>query len=51
MSARLISPASDGPPHDGKEIGKDAVTYTYDQVRRIPYHFDNFVCLQVPTME
>ncbi|KAF7969825.1 hypothetical protein HWV62_25876, partial [Athelia sp. TMB] len=32
LSAVRQSPPSDGPPHDGKEIGKDAVTYVYDQV-------------------
>ena len=32
MSAIRVSPPSDGPAHDGKEIGKDVVTYTYNQV-------------------
>lgn len=32
MSAIRRSPPSDGPAHDGKEIGKDVVTYTYEQV-------------------
>lgn len=33
MSAIRQSPPSDGPAHDGKVIGKDAVTYIYHQVR------------------
>lgn len=32
MSARIVSPPSDGPPHDGKVIGQDVVTYTFTQV-------------------
>ncbi|KAH9487215.1 Leukotriene A-4 hydrolase [Psilocybe cubensis] len=36
LSAIRISPPSDGPPHDGKEIGTDLVTYTYDQPIPIP---------------
>lgn len=32
ISAIRKSPPSDGPPHDGKVIGKDLVTYEYDQV-------------------
>ncbi|KDR68677.1 hypothetical protein GALMADRAFT_231006 [Galerina marginata CBS 339.88] len=36
LSARLVSPASGGPPHDGKVIGKDVVTYTYTQPVPIP---------------
>jgi hypothetical protein len=32
MSARRMSPPSDGSPHDGKEIGKDVVEYVYKQV-------------------
>ncbi|EIN13273.1 Metalloprotease [Punctularia strigosozonata HHB-11173 SS5] len=36
MSARRVSPPSDGPPHDGKEIGKETVTYVYDQPVPIP---------------
>ena len=31
MSAVRVSPPSNGPPHDGKVIGKDLVTYTYNQ--------------------
>ncbi|KAF8809387.1 zincin [Phlegmacium glaucopus] len=31
LSARRVSPPSDGPPHDGKVIGKDLVTYSYIQ--------------------
>ncbi|KAI0317914.1 peptidase family M1-domain-containing protein [Amylostereum chailletii] len=36
LSAIRVSPPSDGPPHDGKEIGKDAVTYSYNQPIAIP---------------
>lgn len=36
MSAIRRSPPSDGPAHDGKEIGKDVVTYTYEQPVPIP---------------
>ncbi|KAL6301026.1 peptidase family M1-domain-containing protein [Sparassis latifolia] len=36
LSAQRISPPSDGPAHDGKVIGKDAVTYTYSQPVPIP---------------
>lgn len=36
LSAVRQSPPSDGPPHDGKEIGKDAITYVYDQPVPIP---------------
>lgn len=32
LSARRVSPPPDGPPHGGKIIGKDAVTYKYEQV-------------------
>lgn len=32
MSAKIVSPPSDGPPHAGKELGKDVVTYTFSQV-------------------
>jgi len=31
-----VSPPSDGPPHDGKIIGKDPVTYVYNQPIAIP---------------
>ncbi|KAJ4475116.1 peptidase family M1-domain-containing protein [Lentinula lateritia] len=36
MSAIRQSPPSDGPAHDGKVIGKDAVTYIYHQPIPIP---------------
>jgi leukotriene-A4 hydrolase len=36
LSAKRISPPSDGPPHGGKVIGKDAVTYVYQQLEPIP---------------
>lgn len=32
LSAIRVSPPSEGPAHDGKEIGKDSVTYVYNQV-------------------
>ncbi|RPD67904.1 zincin, partial [Lentinus tigrinus ALCF2SS1-7] len=32
LSAIRVSPPSDGPAHDGKEIGKDVVTYEYKQL-------------------
>jgi leukotriene-A4 hydrolase len=36
MSAIRQSPPSTCAPHDGKEIGKDIVTYTYSQPVPIP---------------
>ncbi|TFK25898.1 leukotriene-A4 hydrolase [Coprinopsis marcescibilis] len=36
MSAVRVSPPADGPAHDGKVIGKDAVTYVYRQSIPIP---------------
>ncbi|KAF8639401.1 hypothetical protein AX17_001526 [Amanita inopinata Kibby_2008] len=36
LSAIRKSPPSDGPPHDGKTVGTDLVTYTYDQPIPIP---------------
>ncbi|KAI0757548.1 metalloprotease [Daedaleopsis nitida] len=36
LSAIRVSPPSDGPAHDGKEIGKDVVTYEYKQPVPIP---------------
>ncbi|ESK95596.1 leukotriene-a4 hydrolase, partial [Moniliophthora roreri MCA 2997] len=36
MSAIRTSPPADGPAHDGKVIGKDAVTYSYKQPIPIP---------------
>ncbi|KAI5991089.1 peptidase family M1-domain-containing protein [Pisolithus orientalis] len=36
MSAILISPASTGPPHDGRKIGQDKVTYVFLQSVPIP---------------
>ncbi|KIY73540.1 Metalloprotease [Cylindrobasidium torrendii FP15055 ss-10] len=36
MSAIRQSPPSDGPAHDGKTVGKDAVTYVYHQPVPIP---------------
>ncbi|KAI0641084.1 peptidase family M1-domain-containing protein [Trametes meyenii] len=36
LSAIRVSPPSDGPAHDGKEIGKDFVTYEYNQPIPIP---------------
>ncbi|CAK5264193.1 unnamed protein product [Mycena citricolor] len=36
LSAIRVSPPSDGPAHDGKVIGEDAVTYRYSQPVPIP---------------
>ncbi|KLO11271.1 hypothetical protein SCHPADRAFT_855590, partial [Schizopora paradoxa] len=36
MSAIRVFPPSSGPAHDGKEIGKDKVTYAYNQPTSIP---------------
>ncbi|EPS99669.1 hypothetical protein FOMPIDRAFT_1163900 [Fomitopsis schrenkii] len=36
LSAIRVSPPSDGPVHDGKEVGKDVVMYTYKQPVPIP---------------
>ncbi|EPQ61166.1 hypothetical protein GLOTRDRAFT_53987 [Gloeophyllum trabeum ATCC 11539] len=36
MSAIRVSPPAEGPPHDGKVIGKDVVTYVYKQPVSIP---------------
>ncbi|EJD04497.1 uncharacterized protein FOMMEDRAFT_107254 [Fomitiporia mediterranea MF3/22] len=36
MSAIRVSPSPQGPPHDGKVIGKDVVTYSYNQPTPIP---------------
>ncbi|EJD04499.1 leukotriene-A4 hydrolase [Fomitiporia mediterranea MF3/22] len=36
MSAIRVSPPPQGPPHDGKVIGKDVVTYSYNQPTPIP---------------
>ncbi|KAH9891199.1 peptidase family M1-domain-containing protein [Cubamyces lactineus] len=36
LSAIRVSPPADGPAHDGKEIGKDVVTYEYNQPVPIP---------------
>ncbi|KAF9261926.1 metalloprotease [Marasmius fiardii PR-910] len=36
MSALRTSPSTDGPPHDGKVIGEDSVTYVYNQPEPIP---------------
>ncbi|KDQ55005.1 hypothetical protein JAAARDRAFT_60446 [Jaapia argillacea MUCL 33604] len=36
LSAVRVSPPSDGPAHDGKEIGKDIVFYSYKQPVPIP---------------
>lgn len=36
LSAIRVSPPSEGPAHDGKVIGKDIVTYKYNQPVAIP---------------
>ena len=33
MSALRVSPPVDGPVHDGKVVGRDRVTYVYNQAR------------------
>jgi leukotriene-A4 hydrolase len=35
LSAIRVSPPSEGPAHDGKIIGKDVVSYVYEQVLAI----------------
>lgn len=42
MSALRTSPASDGPAHDGKEVGKDSVKYEYKQVSVAPVSTHTF---------
>lgn len=37
LSAIRISPPADGPAHEGKVIGKDFVTYSYEQVIHASY--------------
>jgi leukotriene-A4 hydrolase len=32
LSAIRVSPLSEGPAHDGKAVGKDVVSYVYEQV-------------------
>ncbi|KAJ7020251.1 peptidase family M1-domain-containing protein [Mycena alexandri] len=44
LSAIRVSPPSDGPAHDGKVIGKDIVTYTYDQPVPIPSYLLAIAC-------
>ncbi|KAJ7743783.1 peptidase family M1-domain-containing protein [Mycena metata] len=44
LSAIRVSPPSDGPAHDGKVIGKDVVTYTYDQPVPIPSYLLAIAC-------
>ncbi|KAF5356193.1 hypothetical protein D9756_004300 [Leucocoprinus leucothites] len=36
LSAIRISPAANGPPHNGKVIGRDEVVYTYNQPVPVP---------------
>ncbi|KAI0685545.1 peptidase family M1-domain-containing protein [Cytidiella melzeri] len=36
LSAVRVSPPSDGPAHGGKVVGRDVVTYTYEQTVPIP---------------
>ncbi|KDQ30245.1 hypothetical protein PLEOSDRAFT_154934 [Pleurotus ostreatus PC15] len=43
LSAIRQSPPSDGPAHDGKEIGKDVVTYTYEQASRAPVPIPSYL--------
>ncbi|TBU46292.1 metalloprotease [Dichomitus squalens] len=56
MSAIRVSPPSDGPAHDGKEIGKDWVTYEYRQPIPIPPYLvaiaaGNFTYRALPKVE
>jgi len=44
LSAIRKSPPSDGPAHDGKIIGKDIVTYVYDQPIPIPSYLIAIAC-------
>ncbi|KAF7340280.1 Leukotriene A-4 hydrolase [Mycena venus] len=44
LSAIRVSPPSDGPAHDGKVIGEDVVTYTYDQPVPIPSYLLAIAC-------
>ncbi|KAL5518474.1 LAP2 [Sanghuangporus vaninii] len=44
MSAVRQSPLSDGPAHDGKVIGSDMVTYTYNQPTAIPSYLIALAC-------
>ncbi|THH04799.1 hypothetical protein EW145_g5260 [Phellinidium pouzarii] len=44
MSAVRVSPPSDGPAHDGKIIGKETVTYTYNQPTSIPSYLIAIAC-------
>ncbi|KAL1952401.1 hypothetical protein VTO73DRAFT_1550 [Trametes versicolor] len=56
LSAIRVSPPSNGPAHDGKEIGKDAVTYEYKQPVPIPSYLiaiavGNFRYRALPAVE
>ncbi|KZP30333.1 hypothetical protein FIBSPDRAFT_850643 [Athelia psychrophila] len=44
LSAIRQFPPSEGPPHDGKEIGKAAITYVYDQPVPIPSYLIAIAC-------
>ncbi|KIY43185.1 hypothetical protein FISHEDRAFT_78691 [Fistulina hepatica ATCC 64428] len=44
LSARRVSPPSVGPPHGGKIIGKDVVSYVYDQPVGIPSYLIAIAC-------
>ncbi|KAK7019843.1 leukotriene A-4 hydrolase [Favolaschia claudopus] len=44
LSAIRVSPPADGPAHDGKAIGQDAVVYTYDQPVPIPSYLLAIAC-------
>ena len=52
MSAVRVSPPSNGPPHDGKVIGKDLVTYTYNQasISVYPYLYINILITHPPPL-
>ncbi|KII94452.1 hypothetical protein PLICRDRAFT_102250 [Plicaturopsis crispa FD-325 SS-3] len=44
LSAIRISPPADGPAHEGKVIGKDFVTYSYEQPVPIPSYLIAIAC-------
>ncbi|KIM81710.1 hypothetical protein PILCRDRAFT_821059 [Piloderma croceum F 1598] len=44
LSAIRKSPPSEGPAHDGKTIGKDVVTYSYEQPVPIPSYLLAIAC-------
>ena len=56
LSALRVSPSANGPAHDGKIIGKDVVTYEYNQPVAIPSYLiaiaaGNVVYREFPKIE